>query len=87
VCTSHSLDRYARVGRGGKSFKVHRYVYEIHKGAIKRGNVIMHACDNPACINPEHLEQGTPLQNTRDMVRKGRDAFWGKRKKDSNGEL
>jgi len=40
----------------------------------KKGEVVMHSCDNPSCVNPEHLIIGTHKQNSFDMVRKNRQA-------------
>lgn len=52
---------------------VHRLVYEWTWGALERGQVVMHACDTPACVNPAHLRAGTQGDNARDMFRKGRN--------------
>lgn len=40
----------------------------------KKGEVVMHSCDNPSCVNPEHLIIGTHKQNSLDMVTKNRQA-------------
>jgi len=34
-----------------------------------------HTCDNPPCVNPDHLFEGTPLYNTRDKITKGRARY------------
>lgn len=47
------------------------------KGKPGDGMDVCHACDNPPCINPEHLFGGTPLTNIRDMIAKGRHNFTG----------
>ncbi|QJD54916.1 hypothetical protein PssvBMR7_gp29 [Pseudomonas phage MR7] len=36
------------------------------------GVIVRHTCDNSRCVNPEHLEPGTPADNSRDMVQRGR---------------
>lgn len=49
----------------GKFYKAHREIYKIIKGEIPEGFVIDHLCNNPSCINPEHLEAKTNKDNVR----------------------
>lgn len=74
VGTSHMKDKdgYMKVQRKGKCYHAHRYVYIQEHGEIPDGLVVMHTCDNPACINLEHLKLGTNKDNTQDMIAKGR---------------
>lgn len=58
----------------GKIVKSHRVSWELHHGAIPEGKCILHTCDTPACINPDHLFVGTKRDNAIDMVAKGRHA-------------
>ena len=64
---------YGRINKDGKLVRVHRAVYERLHGEIPKGLVILHKCDNPACINPDHLALGTQGDNIKDMFDKGRN--------------
>jgi len=57
-----------------KSRLVHRISYELANGQIPDGNIVMHICDNPKCVNPAHLVIGTHKLNGEDKARKGRSA-------------
>jgi hypothetical protein len=59
-------------GRGGGAILAHRLSYQIHKGEIPEGMVVMHSCDNPSCVNPDHLSVGTQSQNILEAIAKGR---------------
>jgi hypothetical protein len=54
--------------------KIHRHIFEECFGEIPAGLVIRHKCDNPFCINPEHLETGTHADNVRDQIKRHRHA-------------
>ena len=56
----------------GSERRAHRISYEAYKGAIPDGMVVRHTCDNPACINPDHLTVGTMKDNAADRQLRGR---------------
>lgn len=55
-----------------KVAKAHRISWEIHNGPIPEGRNVLHHCDNPPCVNPNHLYIGSPADNARDRSGRGR---------------
>ncbi len=75
-CQEHDGSRtaagYGRVFMDGKQFYAHRLAWALHNGADPAGKVVRHTCDNPPCVNPEHLVIGTQRDNVDDKVARGR---------------
>lgn len=59
---------------GGTAKTAHRISWELHRGPIPKGIDVLHKCDTPCCVRPDHLTLGTHAENMADMVRKRRQA-------------
>ncbi len=63
---------YGRMNVKGKSVIAPRISWKIHYGGIPQGKYVLHKCDNPSCVNPDHLYLGNQYDNMADMYRSGR---------------
>jgi len=76
ICTSHAIHKngyiYIRINK--KLVYLHRFIYEENIKLIEKDNVLRHTCDNPSCINPNHLIEGTQADNIQDRVNRNRSA-------------
>lgn len=57
---------------GKRAIRAHRYALEFLGNKIPPGKIVIHKCDTPLCVNPDHLLIGTLKQNSEDMALKGR---------------
>lgn len=79
---------YGVIGIGRRVFKAHRISWLLHRGPVPDGMDVLHRCDTPPCVNPDHLWLGTAKDNAADMVAKGRgrnrvfygDQHWSRRR-------
>ena len=65
-------NRYGQIKFAGKQMLAHRVSFEVYNGDIPAGLVVRHRCDNPRCVNPDHLILGTYAENSQDMIDRGR---------------
>lgn len=70
---------FSEAGRASGTTLAPRYAWEFFRDVIPDGKCVLHKCDTPACVNPEHLFLGTRSDNNQDMIAKGRyRGGWGR---------
>jgi len=72
VAKSKDWDGYGLFKVRGRSLRAHRVAWQLATGAAPGAALVCHRCDTPACVRPEHLFIGSPADNFRDCLAKGR---------------
>jgi hypothetical protein len=78
---------YGRIYRKGQDRYAHHFSYECSHGKIPTGMVVMHKCDVKGCVNPSHLELGTPQKNAKDAIDRGLNNTPGRPPKASPAQI
>lgn len=66
---------YGTIRARGKTGWAHRIAWELYRGSVPIGKMVLHKCDNRPCVNPDHLYIGTHADNMADMNQRGRRAM------------
>ncbi len=72
---SSDVHGYGRLNIGNKPMLAHRTSWEVFRGLIPDGMYVLHRCDNPRCIRPEHLFLGDQQMNMDDKAAKKRHRY------------
>jgi hypothetical protein len=83
---AHNGDGYGTLTVSGRTVYAHRLAFELSGSVIPDGMDVLHKCDNPSCINPDHLSAGTRSKNMADCHARGRSRIPSPRMKgEANG--
>ena len=63
---------YGQTRSNKTAYYMHRLSWQLYKGEIPIDRCVLHRCDVPSCVNPDHLFLGSKADNSKDMVEKGR---------------
>ncbi len=84
---SKDKDGYGLSWLNGAFRRAHRVSWQLNRGPIPTGLMVLHKCDIPSCVNPKHLFLGNQKENIADALRKKRAPQLAKRTHCKRGHL